>query len=287
MGSIVEILNNRELALLLWITIAVVGAFFFKPFRTFLSTAVEIFTSKTFLLIFLLLIGYLILILYCLSKLALWQFSLLKDTVFWLVGVGFVIAYNSIGKDTQYFKNLALSSIKFTIILEFITNLHVMGFVFEFTTIPLLVFVGGMQAVNEHKVKDQNVGKFLNSIVAIYAITVFSYAIYKTIHNFRVDFSWEILQSLLLPSILTISFIPFSYAIGLYSAYENLFIKLHNIKNKKFSKSKIKWKLFQRTKLNLKKVKELNLRLDPYYLSNSSDIDQYLNEIEKPVANIL
>jgi hypothetical protein len=285
MDKILEIFNNRELALLIWIAIGIVGAIFFKPVRKFIATAFEIFTSKTFLVIIILLIGYLFLIVYGLSKIDLWNLNLLKDTIIWLIGVGFVIAFNAIGKNIQYFKKIALESIQFTIILEFVVNLHVLSFIFEFTTIPLLVFIGLVQAVNEYKVGNKKVGKFISSIVNLYALTVFIFAIYKTIQNYTLDFTWEALQSLLLPTILTILFIPFSYLIALYSAYENLFIKLINLKNEKINTNKIKWKLFLRTRFNLKKVQELHLKLNPYYLDTAYDIDKFLNKIEKPVAN--
>ena len=211
--------------------------------------------------------------------------KLLKDTIIWLIVVGFVIVFNAIGKNIQYFKKIAIESIQLTIILEFIANLHVLSFIFEFTTIPIFVFIGLVQAVNEYKVGNKKIEKLINSIVNLYALTVFIFAIYKTIQNYRLDFTWEALQSLLLPTILTILFIPFSYLIALYSAYENLFIKLINVKNEKIGKNKIKWKLFKRTGFNLIKVKELHIRLNPYYLDTAYDIDEYLNEIEKPVAN--
>lgn len=283
MDKILEIFNNRELALLIWIAIGIVGAIFIKPFRKFIATAFEIFTSKTFLVIIILLIGYLYLIVYGLSRIDLWNLNLLKDTIIWFIVVGVVIVFNAIGKNIQYFRKIALESIQLTIILEFIANLHVLSFIFEFTTIPILVFIGLVQAVNEYKVGKKKIGKFISSIVNLYALTVFIFAIYKTIQNYRIDFTWEALQSLLLPTILTILFIPFSYLVALYSAYENLFTKLLNVKNENISKNKIKWKLFQRTRFKLKKVKEIHLRLNPYYLNTAFDIDEYLNEIEKPV----
>lgn len=281
MENLSNAFNNRELAILTWIAIAIFIAIFSKAFREFLGTAFKIVTSKTFGSIIILLIAYLFFLIWGIHKINLWGFHLLKDTIFWLFTVGFTISFKSIGKDIDYFKKLVYNSIKLTIILEFIVNLHVFSYIAEFISLPILLFVSVLIAVNERQTKDIRVGRFLNFIVGIYGLVVLIFAIYETIGNYLTDFTIENLQSLVLPSILTISFIPFAYLVSVFSAYEILFTKLYNVKNEKFSKSTIKWKIIKRNKLNLKRIGEMNLLLNPYYINRTDNIDQYLNELKK------
>ena len=285
MNTLIQQLSNRDLALITWIVLILIVVFFLKPFREFIKSAFSIFTQKTFLIVIFLLFSYLIIILWGISSINLWNFKLIKDTLFWLIGVGLVIPIKSITKNIEYFKEIALSCIKYTLLIEFITNLHVFSYVAELVLFPTLFFIILIQVNNEYKVKNPKIEKLSNLILGIYGVTILLYAIYKTIQNYKLDFTVENLQSLLLPSILTILILPFSYFLTVYSAYENMFIKLYNVKNVKYSNSTIKWKLFKRTTFNLRKIREINLRLNPYYLNLTENIDQYLNDIEKPVTN--
>lgn len=83
MEIIQEIFNNREIAIGIWVLIAVIILLFLKPTRDFLKTAIPILFSKKFVIFYAVFISFLIAVLYGLHWLGVWNIGLLKDTIFW------------------------------------------------------------------------------------------------------------------------------------------------------------------------------------------------------------
>jgi hypothetical protein len=227
----------------------------------------------------LLLFIYLILILIGLKKIGLWDFYLIKDTVFWLIGIGFILALNGISKDISFFKKTAVESIQVTILLEFIINLHVFSYFIEVTVLPILIFLGVLQGVVESNERYLSIQKFLNNLMGIFGIVLLIFGIYKTIKNFSVDFTYENLQSIILPSILTLLFIPFSYFVAVYSAYESLFCRLHFYKEEKWSKRRIKLEILRVSRFSLTKIHRLLPRLNLHEIGNAEKVSVSLRNM--------
>ena len=113
-----------------------------KSIRKSLFGVIKAFTAHQILAIFFLMIIYIELLVLILCKLNLWNFYLLKDTIYWTFGVAFILLAN-INKTTEnnsFFKQTLLSNLKFIVILEFITNLYVFSLVAELIVMPILIF---------------------------------------------------------------------------------------------------------------------------------------------------
>jgi hypothetical protein len=285
MESIIKDLNNRELAIVTWIIIGIISFLFIKAFRKFIADISKIIFSKSFIVIYLLLFGYLCLVLLELNRIKFWDYSLFTDTLFWLIGAGIILVMNSISKDSNYFKKIALNSIKITILIEFIINLHVFSYITELVILPILILLGIFKAIAESEKKLDSVSNFLNYLIRISGMIVLTFAIYKTIQNFRLDFTFKNLQKLLLPSILTILFIPFSYLLAVFTAYESLFVLLINLKNERWTKSRIKLEIVKNAKLSLSRISIIRSGLNLYEISETENLKQYIRSIKKPVAN--
>ena len=274
METLLHNLNNRELAIVSWIGIAFILFLFNKAFRTFIKEASSILFSWKFLIIYFFLFGYLYFVLLGLKEIKLWDCYLIKDTVFWFIGAGYIIL-NSINNDFIYFKKVALDCVKITLVIEFIVNLHVFSYIAELIAFPLLIILSLLKAISDSDKKNESVSNLLNYLIVILGLTITIIAFYKTIHNYSNDFTFNNLQSLLLPSILTLLFIPFSYLLAVFSSYEILFVRFTNLKNKR----EIKKAIFLNAKLNLKRIKVLSCRINLYDISESENVRLYLKSI--------
>jgi len=278
---ILKQLNNRDLAILTWLAILLCSIFLIKFIRKQALPIFRILFSSVFIIIFQLAICYLLIIIWGLIKVDFWNIHLLKGTVFWFFGVGIIMSFRTIGKDIPFFQKILVNALKLTIVIGFVSNLHVFKYWIEFISIPILAMTGILMSVNEYKTKDKRVGNFLNSIAVLYSLGVISYAIYETYLNYKSDFIIANLQSLVLPSILTILFIPLSYFICIYSAYELMFCRLCNVKNEKYSRTYLKFRLILKMRFNLKKIRIGSTNLSPYYINETTNISKYLKEIIK------
>jgi hypothetical protein len=189
--DIQAIFNSREIALLLWIAVIVLAVLLSK-LRKSLIPIIEILTSKMFVIIFSLIGAYLFGIILLFKNLEVWQNSNLKDVLFWLFTVGLILAFKiNDAKSNAYFKGIFLSAIKWTIVLEFVVNLYSFSLFTEIIILPVLVFLAMTQAVAEMDEKHKVVSKFLQNVIALEGLSIFSYSIYKTVINFNAVLTFQ------------------------------------------------------------------------------------------------
>ena len=279
--DIQAIFNNREIALLLWLAVIFLAVLLSK-LRKSLVPIVKILTSKMFLIIFSLIGAYLFGIILLLKNLEVWQTSNLKDVLFWLFTVGLILVFKiNDAKSNAYFKGIFLSAIKWTIILEFVVNLYSFSLFTEIVILPVLVFLAMTQAVAEMDEKHKVVSKFLQNVIAIAGLSIFSYSLYKTIVNFDDVLTFQNLVSFLLPSTITVLFIPFVYFLALYSTYESYFIHLDFMTVKKDKVKETKKLILRIANINLDKLLRIKKNFEKRVFYDDTDLQDYVQEISK------
>ena len=87
MGVIQEFFNNREIAIGIWVIIGLAVILPTKPARQFIKTAIPILFCKKFVIFYIVFLSFLGLVLFALNWAGLWDLTLLKDTVFWVLFV--------------------------------------------------------------------------------------------------------------------------------------------------------------------------------------------------------
>jgi len=279
--DIQAIFNNREIALLFWIALIVMAVLLSK-LRKSLVPIFKILTGKMFLIIFSLIGIYLYGIILLLKYLEVWQSSNLKDVLFWFFSVGLILVFKiNDAKSNAYFKGIFLSAIKWTIILEFIVNLYSFSLFTEIIILPVLVFLAMTQAVAEMDEKHKMVSKFLQNVIAVAGLLIFSFSLYKTVINFDVVLTFQNLIVFLLPSTITILFIPFVYFLALYSTYESYFIQLDFMTVKKDKVKEVKKLILRIANINLDKLLRIKKNFEKRVFYDDTDLKDYVQEISK------
>lgn len=275
-----EIFSNRELSLLIWIGIAFIAMLFSNSLRNSLLGILKMFFQKTFLIIYILLTIYLSGIIFLLLKLHLWNIGNIKDTLFWLFIVGFVLIFNiTKAKDSNYFKTVFFEGLKWTVILEFIVNFYSFSLITELILIPVLVFIGLTHAVSELDKKNIQVTKLLSNVLNIVGWVIFCYAIYKTVYEYQSFFTFDNFTSFLFPIIITTLFIPFIYCFALYSAYETFFIRLDFMTTEETKVKQVK-RLIQRiANISLDKLNRIMKRFEKKVFYENTDLKSYIHSI--------
>ena len=121
MDSIQVIFNNREIAIGIWLIIAVISLSFMKPMRDAMKTIIPILFSKKFVVFYLVFFAFLYIVIYFLEKTRFWDIGLLKDTIFWVVFVQFPLFAKAIekAKDGRFFSKIIKENLAFIVIIEF------------------------------------------------------------------------------------------------------------------------------------------------------------------------
>ena len=275
------IFNNREIALISWISL-IVAAVLVSNKRKTLVPIFRIITGKKFLIIFFLIGVFLYGIIFLFKFLEVWQSSNLKDVLSWLFSVGLILVFKiNDAKGTSYFKGIFLTTIKWTIVLEFIVNLYSFSLLTEIIILPVLVFLVITQAVAEMDKKHEIVSSFLQNAIAIAVLSIFSYSLYKTIVNFDEVFTFQNLVIFLLPTTITILFLPVVYFLALYSTYEDYFVRLDFMTVKKDKVKVVKRLILRIANINLEKLLRIKKNFEKRVFYDDTDLKSYIQSISR------
>ena len=225
---ITETFNNREISFAIWLFIIVIFSLIKKDIRISLSNVIKTFFGKKIFSAYLIMSIYVFLLLLILYNLKFWNFNLLKETIFWYLGVAFVsfIYANKVNQNEYYFKNLLKDNLKLIVVLEFITTLYSFSLIIEFFLVPILLFLGMLSAFTEVFQGFRQIKKIIDSLISIVGLCILLFALYKIITSFNSFANEDNLTSFLLAPVLTFLFIPFIYFFALLMSYEMFFVRL-------------------------------------------------------------
>ena len=253
-----NLINNRELAAIIWLFIFIFCMLFNTSIRKLTFNILKILFSRHIMIMVATLAIYSSITIYLLLKLGLWNISVLKDTIFWFFGTAFVFAVNAnkANKEDKYFKNIISDNIKIILILEFIANLYVFNLWIELIIAPLVFVLAAMLAVSERKKEFQSVSMFVTIVLVVFVAATVVFGLYNILYNFKSFATLDNLRSFIFPPLLTFMLLPYIYLLALFMEYEQLFFRL-DWKFKggdalaRFTKMKIiKFCLFDLKKLN-------------------------------------
>ena len=131
MSELQEVFNNREIAVGIWVTLAVVISVFTKPVRQFLKSVFSILFCRKFIVFYIVFLSYFGLVTYGLYAIGFWDISLLKDTIFWILFVELPLFAKTIekAKNNYFFVQLIKENIALIVIIECILNFWTFGLI--------------------------------------------------------------------------------------------------------------------------------------------------------------
>lgn len=287
MIEFLKLLSNREISITVWLLLIfiILTANSKGSFGKFLLVLKALFAKK--IIPFYFGIGiYLAFIVTILNKLGVWEFSLYKDFVYWILTTGMVLFFSVTDLNTyKDFTKIVLTATSLTIILEFIIGFYNFSLIWEMILIPTLTFISILAYYfAEMKKEDRNsklVANFLKNVLAVLGFGFLIYGIYQLISNYNEFFTLSNLKSFLLPSIFTILFLPFIYYVVVYVKYERVF---GNLRRYKFlsdkRKRKIRLAILRYANIGLYRIESANkiVLFNKKELQDETDIKSFLRK---------
>lgn len=279
-----KIFNNREIALFACILIAFCWFLINKKTRCSIIGVIKALFEHKILIVTTLMFLYIGLITFILFKSKLWDYSFIKDTIYWAFGGAFIMFMNI--NDTQkkdsYFKRKVLENVRLIVILEYVNNLYVFNLITELVTIPIIIFTSLLKAYAEVNNVDVKVQKFINFILALYGLSVLAFSIYHVYIDIDNFITLDNLKHLLLPLVYTILYLPFLYVIGTYMEYELLFVRIDCLLkgNDELIKT-LKCRIFLTCNINYHRIMIVSKELKILFVTEKSEINNALESILK------
>ena len=178
---------------------------------------------------------YIVLIIFLLSKIGLWDTSQLKTTILWALttaGVSFS-RVTSASDDQEFFRNSLKDIFKITLAIEFVVAFYPFSLIAELLFLPFMAFVGFMVAFARGKDEHQAVERFFNGVLVCAGLLIMGYSGYRLIYDPQDFFTLSTLKDFYLPPLLSFLFLPYVFFLVMYIAYEKAFflVDIH-VKNK-------------------------------------------------------
>jgi hypothetical protein len=216
-----DFLNSREDAILVW-AVLILGYVTYKGpsiWLSFFGLARMVFASKLTLL-FGSAAVYSAAIVLLAKKLGLWHTTALKETIYWFVGTGVVLAGNATHAtpSPDFLKQIIGRLLRITLVIEFVVNLYVFPLAVELVLVFLVLAFAGMQAAAPYTSGiDQATRKVIDGVlvgIGVFLIASFGVTALSDLDGFL---SRETAERFLVVPALTLAFIPFLYLVEWYS----------------------------------------------------------------------
>jgi hypothetical protein len=221
-------LNNRQVAILLWAGLIVLYCLLAPQVRPSLAGVVRLALDPKILSITAILAAWSVGLVHLGSELGWWTDDLAADTWFWFFTTALVLLFNfeKASAEPDFFIRKAKETFGLTLVLGFLSDLYVLSVPVEFMAQGLLTFVAMVAVVAGMEDRAQPVRKLADGCLSAVAFLVLCLAVNSLIRSWSADDLPDLARQLLMPAWMTLGVLPLIYAIALYAAYENIFLRV-------------------------------------------------------------
>ena len=217
-------LNNRELAGLIWVSIFLLWGFSKKSAREGSVGVVRAFLKPHILLPVVAMLVWVGLELWVGGRLALWSPALAKGTILWTLGSAAVFLFNcarldSDGGDLNFLRRTILATVGVAAFVEFFLNLYVMSLPGELIFQMVAAVLSLMVAVAGQKPEFKSVKVACERVLAVIGLAVLAYSAQQIYLGWCQLETRELVLDFALPVWLTVGLVPFLYLFSVYVAY--------------------------------------------------------------------
>lgn len=278
--QILPFFSNREWALIVGILILAIYALCVTP-KSAAAILKCLFVPKL-LVIFIAGYIYLTVCVWLLNKIELWNMSLIKETVLYILSSVFFVGKSvNIDKNSHLFRKQVFGNMKMTTIITYLVNLYSFSFWIEFFLLIIVSFFTTIYVYTEKKTDEQStiVHPFSKKVLFLIFLVYFVGLIIWLVTNWREIFTTHSILALLLPIMLGIMFIPYMYGIALYSKYELIFCRLRVLSEnigQKYNYRKRRNLILKTCGLNLCRVKNFNHKFHQYAVGDYKEFVSFV-----------
>ena len=233
-------LNNRELAALIWLGGAALWALSQEKVRGSLARVVKTFFQPLILIPLIAMLAWVGLELWVAVQLVLWNPVLTKSTILWTLGSAGVLLFKwpQVATDPHFFQRTIGLTVGVAVFVEFFVNLYVMSLPVELMLQFVVVVLGLMAALGGLKPEYKSAKTFCEVVLAVIGFTLLIFTVQRFyLGRDQLDKS-ALLLEFVLPIWLTGGLLPFIYGVSIYGVYDAVFRRI----NWETNESRSRWR---------------------------------------------
>lgn len=286
--------STREVTIGTYGLIVIILACTNRKIRLTAIDVVKAACQRPFLVTFFWAWVYAIAIIYCMYKLHLWKWVLLKDVFLWVIFVGVPTCFKAAWKriDEDLFRNMILDNLKFTVFLEFIISSFTFSLPTEMVIQPILLVLISLQLLSGTTEEWKLAKIFFDIVISIISVVFLGFSFKTAIQVYSHEGVADYLIAFCVPVVLSVCYCSLVYALAVRSKYRSLFgrITIRGSNNKKMIRKR-KMSVVLACGVSYKKVCAFDSQYcRSYILTVKSDKDdesfmQFLDEFKKRCRN--
>lgn len=289
MKSILESINNRELALLIWMFLLFLWVAFTTNFLKNAGKILQSFFWSKLTPYFLVVATYVTGIVYFLFKIHLWDLSQLKNTVLWHFTVGVASLFHITDKDKRNYLNATIKDVlSLTAILQFLIGVYSFSLIVELILMPLVVIITGMAVIAKSNKEYHKLIPALRKVTVLIGLILICYSLFKIIADFKSFANQSTLTDFLVPAVLSFLFLPMLYIMSIVVTHDDVFTGIDKrIKYPELQRY-AKWKTLLYVHVNKNDLYRWRKLLPLQHIKSRNDIDnsiQLIKEIKRNEKN--
>jgi hypothetical protein len=227
-----------------------------------------------------------------LQLVGMWRIEYLKDVILYsftaLPLLMEVISYSS----QQEFGQLVFKQVKYSALISAYLNIYTLGYIGELLLQFVLCFLSvSIATIQVQKKQDQSSEQLLgcfNKINMILGFAIIIFMLYQTYTHPIGSTLSMFLQSVALPTILTITIVPYLYMFTIYYAYDQWFVRLYYSVNKNKNEYRLRKKiLFHTCGLNLRKIRYFEGGIKLFVLESHAEFISAVQQYDIEYRNVI
>lgn len=222
-------LNDREIATLIWLAIALVWLLWKGKAWGIATGLVKTFFKPIILRSIAVMATYVAGCVWILAHFNVWALDNTKTTLVWFgtFVLGWLFNFNRWDEDPDAQARATLKELLSVMaIVTFVTDFYTFPLLAELVLVPMAAFVTMMAAVAKGKPDRSLVAKACQGVLTITGLGMLLWAGAGLIRDFAGFATVENGREFTTPALLSVMFLPFMYAFNIYTAYETSFLTL-------------------------------------------------------------
>jgi len=224
------VINNRELALLIWLALGAVLALILLrgDLRSTLLEVVRMVLNPVVVVPVVLMGGWTGGLIAVAAGIGWWEAELATDSVVWFVGTALVLMFRvteAFGEE-RFFKRTIVGAVRVTVLVEVFVNLFVFSLPVELILLPVLTVLLMLSVVAGSEQRFAGVKALIDAVLTLAGFSLIAYVVLQTVTDWQDFDKAGAFRKFALPVWLTIGIVPFVYFLSLYAAYEGAFKRI-------------------------------------------------------------
>ena len=279
-------LNNREIATLTYLAILLVSLLLWKKGRHAAFGVVRSFFQPKLVLIWLQMSLYVVVCVWLLARLGLWDWPNFKSTLLWWLTVGFTCGHEAqrLRDKPGTLSKLLRDAFTFSVIILFVAELVSFPIWVELLMLPALVFLTLLIAVSENRPGETSfapVLKLLRGLQVLAGLLILGFSYRGVAENITEHLSLNTLREFGVPLLLWLMFIPYIFLLAVYMTYEEAFNYLRTRPRQASLVRYAQWRVFFNFGWDIDAVHRLARNIRILDIIDQQGIDDAIQEIKR------